>query len=346
MRYLLLILPLLLVACDSNDPDPVTVTSGVLVASQGAFGADDGDLTAYDPETEEAEVVYDGLFVQSVAVADDRVFLASASRVDVLDAEGFTRVGRYDGVPNPRYFDLSGEPLVTNLYTDASTFGEGALTVLGEDGEVERTVPIGGNPDGVVRVAGRVYVANFDYGAAQTVTVLDGQSYAEVERVDVGCDGPRFLFADAEDDLLVLCTGATDFSTGETTNGALVVLDGGSGEEVARVDLPTPLGTGGLGQDADYADGELWAIAADAGRIYRFDTASHTLDATLPDDGATMNAVAYDPIGGRLYVGRLDPDNPYSARGAVTIHERGGAEVGRFTAGVAPSHIAFLRTTE
>ena len=62
--------------------------------------------------------------------------------------------------------------------------------------------------------------------------------------------------------------------------------------------------------------------------------------------GDPINAVAYDAVGDALYVGRLDPDAPFTAEGSVTIHERNGAETGRFSAGVVPGHIAFLRGEE
>jgi DNA-binding beta-propeller fold protein YncE len=80
--------------------------------------------------------------------------------------------------------------------------------------------------------------------------------------------------------------------------------------------------------------------------IYRFDTAGNALAATLDVGGAPINAVAYDAVGGALYVGRLDPDAPFTAEGSITVHDRDGTETGRFDAGVVPSHIAFLRSED
>lgn len=345
-RLLLLVLPLLLAACDSDESDPITVTSGVLVASQGAFGADDGGLAVYDPAAEQVQEVYGDLYVQSVAVDGDRLYLSSLSRVDVLDAESFALAERYNGVPNARYFAFDGErTFVTTLFDEA--FDDGGIVAL-DGGEVAAETQIGGNPDGVAVVGQRVYVANYDFGAGRTVTVLDTETLAEVERIEVGCDAPRLLFVDAQEEIVVVCTGATDFDTNETTNGAVVVLDGASGDIVTRVALPTPVGTASVGQDAQYAAGtEEVHIVYDAGRtIYRFDTASNALTATLDVGGAQINAVAYDALGGALYVGRLDPDAPFTARGSVTIHDRDGTETGRFDAGVVPSHIAFLRSED
>lgn len=350
---LLLCLPLLFTACDSeSDPDPVPVTEGVLVASQGAFGADDGGLAVYDPATDTAQEVYADLYVQSVAVQASRVYLSSLDRVDVLAADGFARVGQYSDVPNPRYFAFDGDrAFVTTLFDES--FSDGGLAVLDlASGTVTDTLTLGGNPDGVAVVGNRVYVANFDFGFGSTVTVLNAESLEEVERIDVGCDGPRFLFVDAQSEVLVVCSGQTTFdgdgNVEEQTNGAIVVLSGGDGAEITRADLPTQIGTASVGQDASYSPQaeELVAVHNGSRTLYRFDAASNTLGATLDLGGDAVNAVAYDAVGDKLYVGRLDPDNPFTAEGTVTVHERDGAQTGSFGAGVVPSHIAFLRGTE
>ncbi len=350
---LLLCLPLLFTACDSDsDPDPVPVTEGVLVASQGAFGADDGGLAVYAPMTGMAQEVYADLYVQSVAVQGDRVYLSSLDRVDVLAAEGFARVGRYNDVPNPRYFTFEGgRAFVTTLFDES--FSDGGLAVLDlASGAVADTVTLGGNPDGVAVVGDRVYVANFDFGFGSTVTALNAATLDEIERIDVGCDGPRFLFVDAQSEVVVVCTGRTTFDNDgnvvDQTNGAIVVLSGTDGAEITRADLSTQIGTASVGQDAFYASEVEELVAVDNGSrtLYRFDTASNTLGTTLDLGGDAVNAVAYDAVGDKLYVGRLDPDNPFTAEGTVTIHERDGTQTGSFGVGVVPSHIAFLRGAE
>ncbi len=338
-------------ACDSGtDPDPVPVTDGVLVASQGAFQADDGGLVVYDPVADAAQEVYADLFVQSVAVSGGRVYLSSLDRVDVLDAEGFALAERYDDVPNPRYFAFDGErAFVTTLFDES--LDDGGLFALA-DGGTERAVRLGGNPDGIALVGDRLYVANFDFGSGSTVTVLDAATLEETGRIDMGCDGPRFLFVDEQSEVIAVCTGRTTFddegNVTEQTNGAFVVLDGATGAVTGRTDLPTPVGTASVGQDAEYAPEaeEVVAVYNGARTLYRFDTASNTLDATLDLGGDPINAVAYDAVGDALYVGRLDPDNPFTAEGTVTVHERDGAQTGSFGAGVVPSHIAFLRGTD
>lgn len=354
---LLLCFPLLLTACDSSEPNPIPVTSGVLVANQGAFGANDGGLTVYDPATEQAREVYSDRFVQSVAVHEDRLYLATLTGVDVLDAEAFTRIGQYD-VANPRYFAFDGDrAFVTSLYDEG--FSDGGLVGLNlAEGTVGERVTLGGNPDGIALVGDRLYVANFDFGAGRTVTVLDPDTFEEIERIDVGCDGPRFLFVDNQDEVVAVCTGATTFDNegnpAGQTNGAFIVLNGADGDEVTRVDFPTPIGTASVGQDADYSPeaGLLVAAYAGGGLVYRFDTDRNRLEPTLNTggvgntEGAPINAVAYDGVNGALYVAYLDANAPFTARGTVTVFAPDNTPTRGFRVGVVPSHIAFLRGEE
>ncbi|MEP0547063.1 MAG: hypothetical protein ABJF88_09030 [Rhodothermales bacterium] len=348
---LLLCLPLLLTACDSTtDPGPLPFTDGVFIAEQGAFGADDGGLTVYDPATDRAREAFNDRFVQSIAVHAGRLYLATLTGVDVLDAETLERVGQYD-VANPRYFVFDGDrAFVTSLFDEG--FSDGGVVALDlAEGTAGERVTLGGNPDGLALVGNRLYVANFDFGAGRTVTVLDADTFEEIERIDVGCDGPRFLFADAQREIVAVCTGATTFDTEGNptgqTNGAIVVLNGANGDEVARVDFPTPVGTASVGQDADYSPEAALLVAAyaEGGLVYRFDTDRNRLEATLNMIGEGINAVAYDGINGALYVAYLHPDAPFTARGRVGVFAPDGTRTRGFGVGVVPSHIAFLRAT-
>ena len=355
---LLLCLPLLLTACDSTtDPGPLPFTDGVFIANQGAFGADDGGLSVYDPAADQAREVFSDRFVQSVAVHNGRLYLATLTGVDVLDAETLERVEQYD-VANPRYFAFDGDrAFVTSLYDEG--FSDGGVVALDlAGGAVGERVTLGGNPDGLALVGDRLYVANFDFGAGRTVTVLDADTFEEIERIDVGCDGPRFLFVDTQREIVAVCTGAMTFDTegnpAGQTNGAIVVLDGADGDEVARVDFPTPVGTASVGQDADYAPeaGLLVAVYAGGGLVYRFDTDRNRLEPTLNTggvgntDSVPINAVAYDGVNGALYVAYLDSNAPFTARGRVRVFAPDNTPTRGFRVGVVPGHIAFLRGEE
>lgn len=337
--FLLLLLPaLLLVGCDAADPAPEPVAATVLVANQGNFSDGDGSVTAYDPETETAaEAITDlGTIIQSIELAGERLFVLAntGGRVEIFEPGGGTRLGRIE-VESPRYLALAGpeKAYVTSQFYDRPS----EVAVL-NPATRERlgTVEVGGLAEGIAVAHGRAYVATGAFGASSEVVVIDTETDEVAERIDVGCVAPRFVLADAEGDVWVFCAGSDE------AEGAVVVLAGASGEEVARFDVGGRILTAGPGQDAFFSSGtrEIFAVKDEAS-VLRFDADANTFAGEIDlGEGAPIGALAYDAAAERLYVGRADPDNPYTAAGSVTIHARSGEEVGRFAAGVLPSHIA------
>jgi glutamine cyclotransferase len=341
---------IVLAGCDgvTTDPDPIEPqTVGIVVASQGQFGADDGGVALFRLDGTVASR-YDGLFVQSATLEGERLFVTTLNSVDVLEARTLVRTARFADIPNPRYLAFDdGRAFVTSLYTNPQTFGDGAVTRLDlASNQAGPTRIIGGNPDGIARVGSRVFVANYDFGAGNTITVLDADSMQEVQRVTVDCDGPRSLFNDQQR-LVVVCTG--NAFGDPATDGAFLVLDGVTGGQLVHAALPTTLGAASLGQLAAHVpeDRDVYAIDSDSRRVYRFDAASATLAATLAVGGAELNGVNYDPRREYLYLARLNPTNPFTAQGTLTVHTRQGVLVDTFGgAGVVPGHVAILALVE
>lgn len=336
---------ILLAGCDSADPNgdppPELVTAGIIVASQGAFGSDDGGVRVFRIDGTVA-AGYSDLFVQSVALHGERLFVTSTDRIDVLAVGDLTLAGQVTDVPNPRYMSFSAtHGFVSNLYVETPVPGDGALTRFNLTTlAAEPPAAVGGNPEGTALVGARLYVANYDFGTGNTVTVLNPASLQEIERIEVNCDGPRMLFVDRQHDLQVVCEG--NVWGNPATNGAIVTLDGATGAVIARTDLPTPLTTASLGQVASYVDesAEIYAIYDEGRLVYRFDTGANTLSATLDVGGAPLNGVDYDPRREYLYLARLHPTDPFTAQGTLTVHTRQGALVDTFpNAGVVPTHV-------
>jgi len=172
-------------------------------------------------------------------------------------------------------------------------------------------------------------------GAGREVYVVSAENGAVVEILDVGCDGPRELLADGDGEVWAFCTGRPAAADAPATDGQAVVLDGATGAVVARVALGAPLGTDGLGQDAAMGDGEAYAVVGDG--LARFDTESNALVGRVEVGGGAVVSVAFDAAADRLYLGRPGADG---AGGAVTAHDRTGAELARYPAGVTPAALA------
>ena len=357
---LLALLALTVSACDSGVVVEDTPSDAVLyVGNAGNFSDNNGSLTRYvlaDSAVTQDAVPNLGGGVQNVYAEGSRVyvllnfsdsFTSNRGRIDVLDAVSNTRTQQID-VNTPRALGgtsfIGGfgtaEAYATNLYSNTVT----SVNLIG--GTVGETLDVGPNPEGAVNAGGKVYVANSGFGAGTTVSVIE---FGRVSTIEDVCAGPRTLLRDADGEVWVVCTGASDFSTGAVTApGQVVVLDARSGAVRQRFRFEDEtLGSATFGQDGVAVGGErpeIYVITGDG--VVRFDTAANTQGARIRVAGAPVGAVAYDTAADRLYLGRPDADNPFTADGQVTIHDRGGAQVGQFRAGVAPVALAFASTRE
>ncbi|HEX9950740.1 MAG TPA: hypothetical protein VGB53_03155 [Rubricoccaceae bacterium] len=349
-RFLLLTLAALTIsACDSSTDTPAT--AGIYVGNQGIFSDNGGTVTLIDPvtgtTTQDAVPNLGGL-VQSLVVSGDRLytllnfsdsFSANTGRIDVVDLQTGARTQQIT-VGTPRAMAIvGGTGYVSNFYTFSVT------PVALATGQAGPPIQVGDGPEGVAAVGNRVHVATWNLGQGHDVRVISALNNTVVQTIEVGCDGPRALLADGDGDVWAFCTGFTeydaDFNVVRRTNGQAVVIDGASGQVVARVTLDAQLGTGALGQDAAFSVRNAEMFVAVGTEVLRFDTRTNVLAGRIAVGGADIAAVAYDDASDRLFLGRLNSANPYSADGVVTAHDRAGAEVARYAAGVIPGAIAF-----
>ena len=347
------LLALALAACDSSEAPPPA--AALFVGNQGNFSDNNGSLTRYDIATGQVrqdvvpdlgglvQNLYGGGQVLYVLLNFDDSFTTGRGRIDVVNAASLQRTRQID-VRTPRSLALratsstSLEVLVTNLYDGTAT----AVDLL--RGSTLGTVAVGPAPEGVVDSGPRGYVANSGFGEGRSITVVDLRDLTVVETLDDVCAGPRTLLVDAEGDVWAICTGTRDATTGRVTApGEVVVLDGPTGRVLQRFTYPgETLGSATFGGDGVFVagTGDVYVIAG-AG-VLRFDAPSNAFEARIAVAGAPIGAVEYDVTGDRLYLARPDAANPFTADGAVTIHDPSGAQVGRFPAGIAPSSFAFI----
>ena len=351
---LLCLLPLA-VGCDTSEPivpGPAPIT--VYVGNQGNFSDNNGTVTAYDLNTGEVRqdaVPNLGGLVQRVLVGS---YVTSGEEFFVLlnfDDSFSTGAGRIDEVTMST--GERAQQMMANTPRDLAAVGGGmayvsnlyAGTVTPMDlftGTAGTPIAVGANPEGLVAIGSRLYVANSGFGFGTTVSVVDLAQGAVTETLEDLCVGPRTLLSDAEAEVWVFCSGYSDFSTGEVLeDGEVVVLSGATGEVVVRTTVTGVLGAASLGQDAAFSATQQEMAVVVGTEVLRFDTRTNMLVARFEVSGAAIAAVAYSEPEGRIYLGRPDPDNPFSAAGFVSIHEYDGTEVGRFDAGVVPASIAF-----
>ena len=352
IRLLAASLLLLIVAgCDlvNTDGDNHGPPDRVFVANQGNFGDGNGSVTVHTTNSDASAppVIRNfGSIVQSVALANDKLYVManSGNRIDVFNAQTLEQTAQISDVVSPRYLlQDGGTGYVTNLYGAVGSFTGGMVTVLDleNDSKLEEIV-VGDNPEGMALVGRRLHVANHGFGAGSTLHVIDTETRAVIDTVDVDCDGPRFLAADDQDDVMVFCTGRTvwgDEGIISQSDGAIRVIDGMTGEITDRIELDGQISTAGPGQDAFHApEEELVFVVLESSTILLFDTDDHLVTDTIgPLDGPPIGAVAFDSFSDRLYVGR---SNGFTEAGEVSTFTMDGASIGRFPAGVVPAYIA------
>lgn len=377
-RRVLLTIPLIaaavLAGCDlfgDDKSESKVVTESVIVANGGNFSDQNGSLSFYDPGTGSVSASADlGGFAQAIAMHNEEIYVLlntfSTGRISVLGAATGAVERQIQGIPAPRgiAFVDDEQALVTNL----SPFGEAGpepavvSTIDLETGSVDaEAVEVGIYPEGIAVLGDRAYVANSgNLGDGRTLSVIDVESKTAIGSIDLGCDGPNEVFADPDDEIIVVCEGKVVYNDDfteiiEQTPGQIVVVNATTESVATRSVLPTPAGSENGSQTAyfDATAGELYVIDSASGSVYRFGTDSHAVTATLhvpeADDLVGLSAVAYDRSTQSLYVARLArgaggfPD--FSAAGAVVVLDRSGKAIDRFAVGPTPSHIALFRST-
>lgn len=368
-RVLLLVVlsaVLVLSGCDvfgEDDGDDTFTVTEVVVANSGLFADQQGgSLTIYDPATQTTSTAdLNVAFINSLALRDGQLYVVdntssdNAGRITLYDAETLDPLGQIQNSIPPRNiaFASDDKAYVTGLGPFDENFNPtpGSVSVVNlTQQRVSSTVEVGLIPEGIAVAAGKAFVANAGSGGqSTTLTVIDVVTDAVTGTLDVGCDGPSEVFVDDEDEVVVVCSGQAAF-TGTATNGEVLFLDPETETVTTRIPLDAGVSSANGTQAAYYADDAeaLFAISSGTGTIFRIDTEANALAdrLTVPEaaDLVGLTAVAYDAAREQVYAARLpvgdEPGVPdFTSAGAVVVLDAEGAQIDRFTAGVAPAHI-------
>lgn len=363
LLFIVLSLSLVWAGCDlleSDGGDEVQLeTTGIFVGNGGNFTEQNGSITIFDPSTggvSRPPALQLNAFLISLAQQDGHLYALlntgfSSGRVDIISLEDRSPIEQSDSLGATRYlaFASDARAYVTNLDGTVTPIDPQTGAVLGDP------IQAGASAAGVVVVDGTAFVANYDgtnpqaAGEGTTLTMIDTGRSTVAGTLDLGCEGPKQLFVDAEQEIAVVCTGRTDFDENfavtNRTSGQVVFVDPSAETVISRVELDSQLGSANGTQVAHFAReaGMLHAISSLDMMVFRVSTSTNTLttEITVPnaEDLTGLSAVAYDGIGDRLYLGRLDVANPFTSAGAVVVLNEAGEQVDRFTVGPAPSHI-------
>ena len=322
-------------------------TTAVYVGNQGNFSDANGTVSIYTPSS--GAVEEDGIpnlntLVQSLAIYENTGYIMAntSDRIDIFDLTTNTRTGQITDVASPRYLSVVAEnkAYVSNLFSSS-------VSILDlNSGTVSGTITVGSNPEDIAVAGNKAYVANNGFGGDSTLTIIDVTTDMPLQSMDLGCDGPRSLEVDGQNEVWVFCNGNTIYNSDfteviERTNGQVIIINDAD-EIVTRFELDAQVGASSAGQDTHYDPVSDRIFLIQDKTLLVFDTTTNTQldDINIPGD-ESIGGVAYDAASDQLFLSRI---TSFTTAGFVSIHDMTGMEVDRFNAGIAPTTIALVQT--
>ncbi len=346
IRRLHYIATLLLMVIACNDPDEAWVQSkqaeytgsgeysgGFFVSNEGNFGWGYGSISYVNTET---GVVENELFrqknkkilgnvVQSMTRFDDKIFIVvnNSQKIEVVNADDFSSVGRIDGLTSPRYFlPISTEKAyVSDLYS-------GKIWIVNPvTFKIEGEIESGGWTERLIQVENKVFVC---HTGGNELIVIEIEKDQIQKRMALQAP-PYHILRDKNNVLWVLCGSGTD------KRNRLYKIDPVEQKIIKEFQLPATF-EGAHGLD----------ISPEGDKLYVLGTHVFTMavDAKEFPEASFINAhknnlfysLGVDPAQGDIFVGdALD----YLQNGWVFQYTSAGVKVDSFRVGVIPGHILF-----
>ena len=321
----------------------------IYVANQGNFTDGNGSITFATFDGQNPREIFGdaGTIIQSIAsdpvLGRAFVMASTAGAIDVIDTVLHERIARLPNVMNPRYlaFASNEKAFVTGqVYGDKSV-----VTVIDViEPAILDTIQVPGLPDGIAVVGDTAYVALGTFGETPLVGFIHTPTNTLARTLDVGCRAPRYVLADEDEEVHILCSSGTDFATNETYPGAIVTLDAATGAITNQIEVDE-LGTGATGQDGAIGEGAAYVVSGSD--ILRFDTATHTITDTIETGitGVVGGVGVISHIGTYLYVAHYAAGPAgYTTNGEVAVFDLDGTLAGSFEVGIAPVHVALAES--
>ncbi len=329
---------------DGDSPDPIPsgkYESGVFVINQGKFGDGTGTISYYDRNSTVSQNIYQtenmglvlGNIAQSMHVADKTAYIAinNAAKIEVVNADDFTKIATIEDTPQVRYMTSSED----NKTLYASSWGaDGVSGILFEidveSNEIISQTAIGGGLENMVIDGTELYVTKSGGFGTDSLVIQYDLSRSVVEKEFVVGDNPVGIVKDNEDDIWVLCTGAFDFAEpANNTSGGLYKIEG----EEAILQLELANGSSNL------------AIDQSGNTIYYLDFEGiksvdlNTLETSLFAAGS-FYALGFDPVQNVIYASDA---KDFASNGDVIILDQEGNQLSGLAAGIIPGGFYFTK---
>jgi len=214
----------LLISCDEEDTRPKgKYEAGVLIANEGGFGKSTASVTFYDSEADTAfqnifvkpPLMFAGDVLQSITLDEDLAYLVlnGSNKIEVVNAISFESVSTLadDDIFSPRYLEVIGNKAYISVWgpydENFSLVDSYVLVVDLSTNSIVKKIDTDEGTENLLVHNNRLFAANFNYGASNTIAVINPTDNSLVDQIEVGA-GPAGMVIDKNGKLWVLCTGS------------------------------------------------------------------------------------------------------------------------------------------
>ena len=334
---------LLLVACDpaSKERPLGAYDTGILIVNEGAFGANDGEVTHLNTSTgvqtsdlfETANARPFAGLLEDLVLEEDRLYLvANTGKVEVVQPGDFKSIGAVDkGLDQPRSLVTARGKLFISDYgpydANYNTPSSYVAVVQGLDGGiVKKKISVSSKPEDLYAFGSYVFVAGSE---GKKVEILDANAELPFKSLDM--PGQPVQFFEKDGDLLVFCYDAQKVYF-------VSISKSGLSQKGIRT-FPIAQATGRIAKgDTDnfyLLTSSGWPDYKDGITVVSLTTGILTADWKK---GTGFYGIGFDSKMQQLYLANA---KGFQGNGEVTVFQKSGAEVSKFTVGRGPSGFLF-----
>ncbi len=344
-NVMLLAIAVLAAAC-GNDPVELPrgpFEQGVLIVNEGAFGANDGEVFHYDPQSKDmrADIFeevnsrpFAGL-IQDMIQFEDRLYLvANTGKVEVVDAASFQSVGSVNNgdLDISRSLARVGQKLFISdwgPYDENWANPDSYVAVVRDPngGAVAQKIPVSSTPEGMMVANDRLFVA---CTAGGRVEVIDPEAETLIESIPIEEGSPYFFLNYSGNHYLYARNSEAIFFHRLNIQNLQV-------EEVVTIPLANSLWNGSF---ALGNNGELFVLTSSGNgtAVAKVSLGDGSIVEERFFEGTNFYGVGFHPGSGHLYVGE---NAAWQGNGTVIKLDPNGEVVETLTAGRGPSGFLF-----
>lgn len=325
-------------SCNSDDSSSAPLgayDNGVLVLNEGNASAGSvtfigEDMATVSQNIYSAENEGDGIggYVQSIFFNGDKAYIISngSNKITIVNRYTFELIDKIEtGFDVPRYgVVVNGKAYVTNLASFMDEADDFISVINLSTNEVESTIAVNAIADKITEENGKLYVANGNYGAGSSVTLIDPATSSIVTKIETG-NSPN-SFEEENNVLYVLCSNYV-------ASTKLVKISLTNNQVLSEITFPESLRNA---QNLNIEDGKIY-FTVDA-KVF-----SLALDATTVSETPLFTSGATTLYGfavedNKIFVADA---KDFNSAGQVFVYSTTGTLQKDFTVGLIPNGFYF-----